>query len=137
MKIFCMPNVAAVALASILSAICTVSIANTIAPADAVKVLIGKTWAGKNERGSDYWLWHEQGTDSGKFGAKFNSPTKGISTHHGTWKIEGERICWHWPDWNQKQCYVKFDLSGNKLDMTRADGDGHSGTLADGNTEGL
>ncbi len=121
----------------ILSAVSTTSNADTIKSEGAIKVLIGKTWVGKNEHGADYWFWHEQGAKAGKFGAKFNSPSKGVRIHHGQWEIKGERVCWYWPDWNKTNCYVKFELDGNKLDMTRSDGLVHSGTLVDGNTEGL
>ncbi len=137
MKILFMWKLAAVVVSVFLSAISTMAIADTIDPAGAIKVLIGKTWAGTNDQGSDYWFWHDQGTRSGKFAAKFNGPSKGISIHHGTWEIEGDGICWHWPDWGKKYCYVKFERAEGKLEMTRSDGEVHAGTLVDGNTEGL
>ena len=121
----------------ILSVITTISNAETINSEGAIKILIGKTWAGKNQQGSDYWFWHEQGAKAGKFGAKFNNPSKGVRIHHGKWEMQDESVCWYWPDWNKTNCYVKFKLDGNKLDMTRSDGLVHSGTLVDGNTEGL
>jgi len=113
------------------------SIAGTIDSQTAMKLLIGKTWAGKNAKGEAYWFWHEQGSDSGKFGAKFKSDAKGTSEHHGTWEIKSENVCWFWPAWKATHCYVKFDHEGDMLDMTRSDGQVHSGKLMDGNVEGL
>ena len=120
-----------------LGAMSTTAIAGAIDSKSAIKILIGKTWVGKNERGDDYWFWHEQGQSAGKFGAKFKKPTQAASIHHGQWELEGNRLCWHWPDWNKTFCYVKFEFDGGKLDMTRSDGQVHSGTFVDGNTEGL
>ncbi len=137
MTISCIRKIAAIAVFSILSALSTASMADTIEPADTIKALIGKTWAGKNKQGHSFWFWHEQGPRSGAFVAKFNNPAKGISVHHGTWEIDGDEICWDWPDWKKKYCYIKFEISGGTLEMTRADGEVHSGVLVEGNTEDL
>jgi len=121
----------------LLSIVSTSSVADTIDSETAIKALIGKTWVGRNQQGDDYWFWHEQGDGSGDFGAKFESSSKGVRVHHGRWEVTDDSVCWHWPDWNKIYCYVKFELDGQKLDMTRSDGLVHSGTLVEGNTEGL
>ncbi|WNJ99986.1 hypothetical protein L2D14_00840 [Thalassospiraceae bacterium LMO-JJ14] len=115
----------------------SVSHAGMIDGKTAMTVLIGKTWAGKNESGDDYWFWHEPGSRSGTFGAKFKSTRKGTSEHHGTWEIKDAQVCWYWPDWKATHCYTKFEHEGDKLSMTRSDGQVHSGMLIAGNVEGL
>ena len=137
MNVLTVKSVIAVSAFLVLNLISATSNADTINSEGAIKVLIGKTWVGKNQQGDDYWFWHEQGAKAGKFGAKFNNPSKGVRIHHGKWEMQDESVCWYWPDWNKTNCYVKFKLDGNKLDMTRSDGLVHSGTLVDGNTEGL
>jgi hypothetical protein len=103
----------------------------------AMTVLIGKTWVGENEKGDDYWFWHEPGSDSGAFGAKFKSTRKGTSKHYGTWERKDAQVCWYWPDWKATYCYIKFEHEGNMLSMTRSDGQVHSGILMDGNVADL
>tara|TARA_R110001592_G_scaffold76503_4_gene230952 strand:- start:3151 stop:3333 length:183 start_codon:yes stop_codon:yes gene_type:complete len=56
---------------------------------------------------------------------------------HSVRTNQRDKICWHWPDWKKKYCYIKFETSGDNLKMTRADGEIHSGVLVEGNTEGL
>ena len=132
-----MKNAIVIGAAVFLSIFSLPSLAEPLDFDSAIKALVGKTWLGTNNHGDDFWFWHEGGSQAGNFGVKFYSDTKGTRVFHGRWKKKSDAVCWHWPNVNRPFCYVKFELHGDKLDMTRADGVVHSGTLVDGNTAGL
>lgn len=111
------------------------SSAEEVSASVAANALIGKTWSGQNSDGDAYFFWHKGNESGGDFRARFTSSNG--RTHAGTWGRSGTDLCWEWPQFGRTVCYVRFELEGVSLSMTKSDGETHSGELVAGNLHGL
>lgn len=99
--------------------------AERVSPADAMATLVGKIWRGVDRDGAEFWFWHDDGPQNGTFIGMVGDQPEYVA--EGTWRIEGDEVCWEWP--NEVQCYDQFGRDGRRVWRMRADGAIESGGL--------